>query len=69
MSRDVTPDNPTPVLHCQGALACGWARHRFVRSERTGYGSAKQMFACAGCGHERTFGMVDVGGSTVGLVS
>ncbi len=61
MNRDVHPDNPEPILKCQSANACGWQRHKFVRTDRIGTsGNARQMFSCSGCNAERVFGVVDL---------
>lgn len=56
------PVNHHPVLVCQSGAKCGWARHHFVRINRTKeqQNMLRQIFACEKCGHERLFGVVDV---------
>lgn len=63
MSREVRPDNPNPVLFCEGILPCKDqpVRHEFVRAEPLGNGAFKLKFASDCCGHERVFGVVDPG--------
>ena len=58
--RDVQPDNPTPVLACEGGLRCGFVKHRFLRSVRNDINATiGQYFGCGICDAERLWGLLD----------